>query len=421
LELRDALLLVLASAVALVFAHGVWRAYFGQPKLKMKLDRQFQNSAPIIEGDELAMLKAELPNGGARVVTSPSAAGEGHLHGPTTRPATKSEANESRTMSDPLRKEVRPSEDYQPLSPADTGLKPSAQQEAKDHDNSLSSRQEVSVSEVGLGEGALGERNKASETPVELSAAEQLPKASESSPVSEPLIADSSPETVNHNRLSGESDQIHSGSSPQQTSMFEEPSPTSKTEGTAPSTRVSRRKSGRQSEAASSTSPKDLRRADSDQSVGNSSGTRQTQQRRAVARKRPPVVVHLHGKLSIKQAANTLSSSGWSADPSGLFHFFSQHGERCFTLVNLVEPGVFDFDDPERVIPGVSLILAINDVSDPAWAYRVMLREAAKLAEINQALMTDGRRQPLTLESIEAMAEELAGLSARKRRARASA
>ena len=416
MELRDALLLVLASAVALVFAHGVWRAYFGQPKLKMKLDRQFQNSAPIIEGDELAMLKAELPNGGARVVTSPSAAGEGHLHGPTTRLATESEAKESRTMSDPLRREVRPSEDYQPISPADTGLNTTAQQDASNHVNSLAPRQEVSGSEVGL-----GERNKASETPVELSAAEQLPKASESSPVSEPLIADSSTETVNHNRLSGESDQIRSGSSPQQTSMFEEPSPTSKTEGTAPSTRVSRRKSGRQSEAASSTSPKDLRRADSDQSVGNSSGTRQTQQRRAVARKRPPVVVHLHGKMSIKQAANTLSSSGWSADPSGLFHFFSQHGERCFTLVNLVEPGVFDFDDPERVIPGVSLILAINDVSDPAWAYRVMLREAAKLAEINQALMTDGRRQPLTLESIEAMAEELAGLSAVKRRARASA
>ena len=416
MELRDALLLVLASAVALVFAHGVWRAYFGQPKLKMKLDRQFQNSAPIIEGDELAMLKAELPNGGARVVTSPSAAGEGHLHGPTTRPATKPEANESRTRSDPLRKEVRPSEDYQPISPADTGLNTTAQQDASNHVNSLAPRQEVSGSEVGL-----GERNKASETPVELSAAEQLLGANESNPVSKPLIADSSPETVNHDRLSGESDQIHSGSSPQQTSMFEEPSPIAKTVGAAQSTHVSRRKSGGQSEAASSTPPKDLRRANSDQSVGNSSGTRQTQQRRVVARKRPPVVVHLHGKLSIKQAANILSSSGWSADPSGLFHFFSQHGERCFTLVNLVEPGVFDFDDPERVIPGVSLILAVNDVSDPAWAYRVMLREAAKLAEINQALMTDGRRQPLTLESIEAMAEELAGLSAGKRRARASA
>ena len=149
----------------------------------------------------------------------------------------------------------------------------------------------------------------------------------------------------------------------------------------------------------SSTSPSDL--IDLDQSVGSPSGPRQTQQRRARTRKRPPVVVHLHGKLSIKQAANILSSSGWSVDPSGLFHFFSQQGERCFTLVNLVEPGVFDFDDPERVIPGVSLILAINDVSDPAWAYRVMLREAAKLADINQALMTDGRRQPLTLESIE--------------------
>ena len=416
MELRDALLLVLASAVALVFAHGVWRAYFGQPKLKIKLDRQFQNSAPIIEGDELAMLKAELPNGGARVVTSPRTAGEGHLDEPTTSVATKSEANESRTILDPLRKEVRPSEDHQPLSPADTVLDPSAEQDASDHVNSLSSRPEVSVGEVDLGEGT-----KASETQVELSAAEQLLGANESNPVSKPLIADSSPETVNHTRFSGESDQIHSGSSLQQTSMFEEAALISKTVGTAQSTCVSRRKSGGQSEVASSTSRSDLRPADSDQSVGSSSGTRQARQRLARARKRPPVVVHLHGKLSIKQAANILSSSGWSVDPSGLFHFFSQHGERCFTLVNLVEPGVFDFDDPERVIPGVSLILAINDVSDPAWAYRVMLREAAKLAEINQALMTDGRRQPLTLESIEAMADELAGLSAGKRRARASA
>ena len=416
MELRDALLLVLASAVALVFAHGVWRAYFGQPKLKMKLDRQFQNSAPIVEGDELAMLKAELPNGGARVVTSPSTAGGGHLHEPTTSAAAKSEANVTRAISDPLRKEVRLSEDHQPLSPADTGLNTTAQQDAGDHVNSPFARQEVSVSEVRLGAEA-----RASNTHVELSAAEQLPEANESNSVSETLIADSSSETVNHTGLSGESDQIHAGSSPKQTSMFEESAPISKTAGTAQSTRVSRRGSGRESEAVSSTSPSDLRRADLDQSVGSSSGTRQTQQRRAGARKRPPVVVHLHGKLSIKQAADILSSSGWSVDPSGLFHFFSQHGERCFTLVNLVEPGVFDFDDPERVIPGVSLILAINDVSDPAWAYRVMLREAAKLADINQALMTDGRRQPLTLESIDALAEELAGLSAGKRRARASA
>ena len=416
MELRDALLLVLASAVALVFAHGVWRAYFGQPKLKMKLDRQFQNSAPIIEGDELAMLKAELPNGGARVVTSPSTAGGGRLHEPTTSAAAKSEANVTRAISDPLRKEVRLSEDHQPLSPADKGLNTTAQQDASHHINSPSAGQEVSVSEVGLGAEA-----RASNTHVELSVAEQLPEANESNSVSETLIADSSPGTVNHTGLSGESDQIHPGSSPQQTSMFEEPAPISKTAGTAQSARVSRRESGRESETVSSTSPSDLRRADLDQSVGSSSGTRQTQQRRAGARKRPPVVVHLHGKLSIKQAADILSSSGWSVDPSGLFHFFSQHGERCFTLVNLVEPGVFDFDDPERVIPGVSLILAINDVSDPAWAYRVMLREAAKLAEINHALMTDGRRQPLTLESINALAEELAGLGAGKRRARASA
>ena len=228
MELRDALLLVLASAVALVFAHGIWRAYFGQPKLKMKLDRQFQNSAPIIEGDELAMLKAELPNGGARVVTTLNATGESLLHERNTRPATKSEANESRPLSDPLRKEVRPSEDHQPLSPADKGLNTSAEQDAGDHVNSLASRQEVSVSEMGL-----GERTKASETLVDLSAAAQLSEANESSPVSEPLIADSSTETVNDTRLSGQSDQIHPGSSPLQTSMFEEAAPISQAVGTA--------------------------------------------------------------------------------------------------------------------------------------------------------------------------------------------
>ena len=68
MDLRDSLLLILASAVALVFAHGVWRTYFGQPKLKIKLDKQFCNSSPMAEEDELSMLKAELPNGGARVV-----------------------------------------------------------------------------------------------------------------------------------------------------------------------------------------------------------------------------------------------------------------------------------------------------------------------------------------------------------------
>ena len=50
-----------------------------------------------------------------------------------------------------------------------------------------------------------------------------------------------------------------------------------------------------------------------------------------------------------------------------------------------------------------------------------MLHEAAKLAEISQAVMADGRRQPLTLESIEFIAEELEGLRTGNRRARVSA
>ncbi len=125
--------------------------------------------------------------------------------------------------------------------------------------------------------------------------------------------------------------------------------------------------------------------------------------------------------MSLDRLASVINNVGWSVDPVGVFHFYSPEGERCFTLTNLVEPGVFDFEEPSMSLPGVSLILSLNEVSDPVWAYRILLREAAKLADVGQALMTDGRRQPLTLESIEAMTRELASLRPSRRRVRASA
>ena len=119
MDLRDTLLLLLASAVALIFAHGVWRAYFGQPKLKMKLDSQFQNSLPVVEGDELALLRAELPNGGARIVALAGESDMAQLNDLTVSAPSKSEAIETATNLQPLQEAVLTTEDKKRLRPAD--------------------------------------------------------------------------------------------------------------------------------------------------------------------------------------------------------------------------------------------------------------------------------------------------------------
>ena len=408
MDLRDTLLLLLASAVALVFAHGVWRAYFGQPKLKIKLDRQPQNSLSMVEGDELALLKAELPNGGARIVALADESDMVQLNDLTANAPPKSEAIEAATNLEPLQEAVFTTEHHKRLSPADKLLNKNEEQGADTHLNLLHSTKGALVGETRLvtgsssldretpegDESSIAESRKASKTQAYLGTEERLPESEEGDSISEQPIDYPPSETVGLTSPTEKSNLAHSGLSPQQTSMFREAAPISSTLTESQPASVSERKSAPEEQA-------------------KKSPTR--------IRKRVPVVVHLHGEISIKQAANILSSAGWSEDPSGLFHFFSQQGERCFTLVNLVEPGVFDLDHPEQLIPGVSLILALDDVSDPAWAYRVMLHEAAKLAEISQAVMADGRRQPLTLESIEFIAEELEGLRTGNRRARVSA
>ncbi len=68
-DLREWLLILGPLLVAIVLLHGYWRMRNGRNKLKMALDKNFLSQ----RGDEddvdaLAMLKAELPNGGARII-----------------------------------------------------------------------------------------------------------------------------------------------------------------------------------------------------------------------------------------------------------------------------------------------------------------------------------------------------------------
>lgn len=70
LGLRDWLLILGPLVIAGVLVHGYWKMRRSTPKLKMSLDRDFQSRAgEAVDTDDLSLLRAELPTGGARLVS----------------------------------------------------------------------------------------------------------------------------------------------------------------------------------------------------------------------------------------------------------------------------------------------------------------------------------------------------------------
>ncbi len=71
--LRDWLLVLGPVFIAGILLHGYWRMQNSRNSIKMSLDKKFISEAgdALDEPDELSMLRAELPNGGARVRTVP--------------------------------------------------------------------------------------------------------------------------------------------------------------------------------------------------------------------------------------------------------------------------------------------------------------------------------------------------------------
>ena len=75
-DLRQWLLILGPVFIIAVLLHGYLRMRAGQNQIKMKLDRSFvSNSGEEVDMDDLSLLKAELPNGGARVIGSEEALG----------------------------------------------------------------------------------------------------------------------------------------------------------------------------------------------------------------------------------------------------------------------------------------------------------------------------------------------------------
>ena len=68
--LRDGLLVLGPVFIAAILLHGYLRMRNGRNNLRMALDKSFDGS-DLSDPEDLAMLRAELPNGGARVRTAP--------------------------------------------------------------------------------------------------------------------------------------------------------------------------------------------------------------------------------------------------------------------------------------------------------------------------------------------------------------
>lgn len=72
-DLRDWLLIIGPLFIIAILLHGYWRMRVNNSKLKMSLDKSFMSSPSDrpSEEEDIDMLRAELPNGGARVRTVP--------------------------------------------------------------------------------------------------------------------------------------------------------------------------------------------------------------------------------------------------------------------------------------------------------------------------------------------------------------
>lgn len=72
LGLRDWLLILGPVFIAGILIHGYWRMRSNRSNLKMALDKSFLSEPGSGDGnDDFSMLRAELPNGGARVLDKP--------------------------------------------------------------------------------------------------------------------------------------------------------------------------------------------------------------------------------------------------------------------------------------------------------------------------------------------------------------
>jgi cell division protein ZipA len=106
-----------------------------------------------------------------------------------------------------------------------------------------------------------------------------------------------------------------------------------------------------------------------------------------------------------------LEASGLRYGPMQIYHRVMEAGGReksVFSVANLVEPGIFDHDDPESfTTPGLTLFMQLPGPLDGVKAYDDMVETARGLARELDGEVCDQSRSVLTRQSIGHQREEI--------------
>jgi len=106
---------------------------------------------------------------------------------------------------------------------------------------------------------------------------------------------------------------------------------------------------------------------------------------------------------------DAIQSSGMRHGDMQIFHHHTDSGS-AFSLVNMVQPGVFDLDSVEAIsTPGVSLFMQMpNSQSDGLSGFDAMLETAQQLAQKLGGELRDETRSVLTSSAIDHIRQQIA-------------
>lgn len=82
--------------------------------------------------------------------------------------------------------------------------------------------------------------------------------------------------------------------------------------------------------------------------------------------------------------------------------------ENYFKIVKVVEPGIFDYEQMvNEKIPGISIIMVVEDLADPAYGFDLMVKTAKQISFVLNGELLDKEFKPLTLNTIEIYRKQL--------------
>ena len=127
------------------------------------------------------------------------------------------------------------------------------------------------------------------------------------------------------------------------------------------------------------------------------------------------IVVHVLAREgSVFTGPDILSSLmhvGMQYGDMNVFHCYGQNNKSVFSLVNAVEPGIFDISAmDEMTTPALLFMMSIPNPLPALEAYDGMLETARALASSLDGRLCDDRRSVLTRQAIDEQRAELASL-----------